>query len=119
MIIIGESERVVVTVPLATLPSSLAVDSAAHRLYVASTEGHTLAVIDTAAATLVATVPVADANVVALNPATNRIYVAGLRTDTVTVVNGATNTILATVPLPSIQFLPSEGSPGTPGRAAP
>jgi YVTN family beta-propeller protein len=68
----------VASVPLAHSPGSLALDPAAHALYVTDPLDNTVTVLDTDARAVLATVPVGPVpGAVAVDPATHQVCVAG------------------------------------------
>ncbi len=69
-----------------------------NRIYAASFQSQTVAVIDGNDNTLIATVSVADNPFsIAVNPVTNRVYSRGAQS--VSVLDGVTNTVIATIPV--------------------
>jgi YVTN family beta-propeller protein len=82
------------------MPSSLALNPAADRIYVAEAGTNVISVLDGASNAVIGTVAVGGPpRGLAVNAVTNRIYVARSLTADVLVIDGATNAIIATVAL--------------------
>jgi len=80
-------------------PAALA-QTGAGRVYVANSFSDTVAVMDPATNTVIATVPVGDNPVaLAMTPDGTRVYVANEMGNTVSVIDTATNAVVATVPV--------------------
>ena len=90
-------------VPITCCPGSLALNPGGTRLYVADGELGQLNVVDVAlaesnpAGAVIAVVPVASANRVAVAPDGARVYVTGM--DEVVVLSTATNAVIGTIPV--------------------
>lgn len=69
--------------------------------YVTSFDGGTVSVIDTTTNTLTTTIPVSQANSVAVSPDGATVYVSSLDSNTVSVIDAATNTVTATITVPN------------------
>lgn len=90
---------VISTIPVGSaLGDSLAVDSAAGRLYVSNPGANAIAVIDTTTNAVVDTIPVPSAGRIAFDPATDRLYVVSGSVDGVTVIDTTSGTVLETIP---------------------
>ncbi|MGC1268734.1 MAG: ThuA domain-containing protein [Candidatus Acidiferrum sp.] len=73
-------------------PSTIGINLATDRIYVANSEDGTVSVVDGSADRVVATVKVGELPyVVAVNSASDKIYVSKTFSDTTTVIDGATN----------------------------
>jgi YVTN family beta-propeller protein len=95
----AHAQTVTATVNTGSVPTAVAVNSVTNKVYVVSSAGNDVTVIDgvTNAAT---TVPVGTAPVaIDVNMTTNKVYVANGGSNSVTVIDGATNSI-STVALP-------------------
>lgn len=106
-VLIGAVRLAALALLVMVLGSGARADSAqAHiNAYVANANNNTVAVIDTASNTIVATVPVGRAPVaVAITPNRAFLYVANASDNKVSVVDTATNTVVAAVPVGTIPF---------------
>jgi YVTN family beta-propeller protein len=82
--------------PLASRPSSIAVDPTANRAYVALSEANAIAVIDGASDSIVADIALeAEPVSIAVDPSSKRVYVA--HRDKVVVIDGPTNAVASTI----------------------
>ena len=91
--------RVTHTIPVGSAPYGVAVDPAAHTVYVTNGAG-TVSVIDEATSTVTATVPVgAFPYEVAVDSATHAAYVTNYSSGTVSVIDEATNKVTRTIPV--------------------
>lgn len=89
---------VIATIPIGSaLGDSLAVDSAAGRLYVSNPGANAIAVIDTTSNTVVDTIPVPGAGRLAFDPTTDRLYVVSGSVNGVTVIDTTSSTVLETI----------------------
>jgi YVTN family beta-propeller protein len=94
------TQSVIATLPVGSLPTGLAVNSAAARVYVANLGSNSVSVIDTATQSVIATLPVGSLPAgVAVNPTGTRAYVANFGSDNVSVIDTATQSVIATVPV--------------------
>jgi YVTN family beta-propeller protein len=74
------------------------------RAYVTNNDDHTVTVIDTATASVIATIPVAAGPAgVAVTPNGRFVYVVNQQANSVSVISAATNTVVATIPVGSFQ----------------
>ncbi|MBV9471166.1 MAG: beta-propeller fold lactonase family protein, partial [Abitibacteriaceae bacterium] len=81
-------------------PRWMALNEITHQLFVVNQASETVSVIDTAAATVTAIVPVGMApEGIAVNPSNNKVYVANLLESTVSVIDGNTLTLLHRITL--------------------
>lgn len=88
----------IATIPVGSaLGDSLAVDSAAGRLYVSNPGANAIAVIDTTSNTVVDTIPVPSAGRIAFDPTTDRLYVVSSSVNGVTVIDTTSDTVLETI----------------------
>ncbi|MDQ1539977.1 MAG: hypothetical protein QOH29_703, partial [Actinomycetota bacterium] len=91
-------------VAVGTGPRAVAVDSGAHRAYIANYASNTISAIDTTTNTVVATVAVGvHPYGVAVDTATHTAYVT-ISTGGVAVISGASNTVVGTVTLGGFPF---------------
>ncbi len=97
-VIDGANNTVITRVPLAGVPTDLAVNMMTNRIYVTNNASNTVTVIDGASNTVISTIGVGiDPNSVAVNRTTNRIYVTNGLSGTVSVIDGSSNTLINTV----------------------
>lgn len=103
----SHAQTLVTDIPVAGTPSGVAVDPASNRIYVSlgTSTGDSVAVIDGTTNTVIDTISVPQAFVIATNPTNGRVYTAGCdfgQTPVscgVTVIDGRTDTIITTLPI--------------------
>jgi YVTN family beta-propeller protein len=84
------------------LPVGVAVDAAAHTVYVTNLGDNTVSVINEATNTVTGTIPVGSGPYgVAVDPAARTVYVTNNSDNTVSVINEATSTVTRTIPVGS------------------
>lgn len=96
------TETVVDTVPILDAAHGLALDAAAHRLYVTKVEGNSVDIVDTDSLQVVGslTLPVPDvAQWVAVDPFAGRAYVTGEETGSLFVFDTVTMALVNTIPV--------------------
>lgn len=87
------------TAPTGAMPSAVAIDMAANRIYVANYVGDSVTVLDGAALKPLATIPAGHhPQAIAVDSRRHRIFVANTHSDNVTVIDGASNRVLSTLP---------------------
>ena len=102
LVIDGETNTVVVTIPIGRHARAVAVNPTTNRIYTANGVSGDVSVVDGETNTVVATIQIGgDGEAVAVNPITNRIYSANGLSGDVSVIDGETNTVVATVPVGS------------------
>jgi YVTN family beta-propeller protein len=90
------TNKVTHTIHVGSGPNGVAVDPAAHAVYVANAIG-TVSVIDTATNTVTHTIHVNGSNGLAVDPALHAVYVAG-GNNGLSVIDTVTNTVTHTIP---------------------
>jgi serine/threonine protein kinase, bacterial len=86
------------TIPVGDDPAGIAVDTAAHIVYVANSGSDTVSVISEATDTVTATISVGDYPAgMAVDPNTGTVWVANYDDGTVSVIDEATNTVIDTI----------------------
>lgn len=101
------AQSLVTDIPVSGSPSGVAVNSQTNRIYVSlsTSTGGAVAVIDGSTNTVVTTVTVPEAFVIAVNATTDRVYTAGCNFGQtpfacgVTVIDGKTNAVITTIPI--------------------
>jgi YVTN family beta-propeller protein len=84
-----DSLALLASVSVGLRPVALAIDEAAHRIYVANSDGDSVCVIDGDTAQVVATIPLAmHPQAIVADPARGRAYVASSSTDSVYAISG-------------------------------
>lgn len=97
-VISGVSEAVVTNVPVGSDPVAVDVNPSTNLVY--ASNGSSIAVIDGSSNTIIATIPLALAGLLAVNPVTNLVYIeSGSGTSAFSVLNGNTNEITGTINL--------------------
>jgi YVTN family beta-propeller protein len=92
------SNTVTATIPVGAYPAAVAVNPNTDTVYTASKTAGTVSVIDGTTNTVIATVPVASAYLIATDTSNNTVFAAG--TAGVSIISGATNTVTTTISLP-------------------
>ena len=103
----SHAQTLVTDIPVSGAPSGVAVDTASNRIYVSlgTSTGDSVAVIDGTTNTVIDTVAVPQAFVIATNPTNGRVYTAGCNFSQtpvscgVTVIDGRTDTVVTTIPI--------------------
>lgn len=94
------SNTITATIPVGSVPDSLALTPDGAFLYVSNGGSSTVSVVDTSTNTVVATVPVGNTPFsIAMTPSGAFAYVANLRGNSVSVIDTSTNTVMATIPV--------------------
>src|SRR5579863_4797424 len=103
----SHAQTLVTDIAVSGAPSGVAVNPVNNRIYVSlsTSTGFAVAVIDGSSNTVIDTVTVPQAFVIAANAANGRVYTAGCDFAQspiqcgVTVIDGATNSVITTIPL--------------------
>ena len=88
-----------VHIPTGSMPDAIALDQAAHRVYIANRESSTITIVDTATQQTLATVPVGKhPQALVIDPVRHCLYSANTASNTVSVIDEASNKLVATLP---------------------